>query len=84
MREIDEIEAYVNRIYPEYATGHVPCGNMAYDEILRIKVGEDPCEIFFVYTKEGKMTYATYHNFKHFNFEALQKGLLNDVGLGDK
>jgi hypothetical protein len=84
MREIDEIEAYVNGTYPEYETDHVPCGNMAYDEILRIKVGQDPREIMFVYAKEGKMTFASYHNFKYFNFEALQKGLLNDVDLGDK
>lgn len=84
MREIDEIEAYVNGVYPEYETDHVPCGNMAYDEILRIKVGADPREIMFVYAKEGKMTFASYHNFKYFSFEAIQKGLLNDVNLGDK
>lgn len=84
MREIDEIEAYVNGVYPEYETDHVPCGNMAYDEILRIKVGADPREIMFVYAKDGKMTFASYHDFKYFNFEAVQKGLLNDVDLGDK
>jgi len=81
-KRIDDIEKYVNETYPSKPTDRVPCGNMCYNKILRIRVDADPREIIFCFFFSDDLVWANYKDKNAHSPEELEK-LFADT-LGDK
>lgn len=80
--KIDDVEKFVNETYPDKFTDRVPCGNMCYNMILRIRVAADPREIIFCFFYNGDLVWANYHDENARTAEELEK--LFAKTLGDK